>query len=304
MRLGIVVLVAGIVCSALARYLTSPLRALRLSAQQLAGGNLSVRVGKVAARRHDEIGALGRDFDLMAEQLESLVSAQRRLFQDMSHELHSPLARLHMALGLANQKGASGIADELKRIEREAGRLNDLVRELLTLARLEGGVPVPDEESIDLEELVQAIVADGDYEARNRNRRVQLNHCDACIITGSPNVLRRSVENVVRNGIRYTKEGSQVEVSLHTEQCEGTLQAVIRIRDYGPGVPVDALEAIFRPFHRVEMDRNQQTGGVGLGLAIAHQAVRIHGGTISAANAPDAGLIVKICLPLRITHRS
>ena len=298
LRLASVVLMAGVVCYGLARYLTGPLRRLRSSARQLAAGDLTVRVGAGVGNRHDEMGDLGRDFDFMAERVETLISSQRRLIQDMSHELRSPLARLNMALGLAVQRAGPEAKGALDRIEREAHRLNELVGELLTLARLEGSAKTSREEKIDLAALVQEVVADGDFEAQSLGRQVRLLRCDECTTAGSPEVLRSAIENVIRNSIRYTPERAQVDVTLCCENREAGSRAVISVRDHGPGVPEDALKAIFQPFYRVGDDRNPQTGGVGLGLAIVQQAMRLHCGTAVAANASDGGLIVELSLPV------
>jgi signal transduction histidine kinase len=296
-RMAAVVLMAGVVCYGLARYLTGPLRRLRASARQLAGGNLAVRVGTAVGRRRDEMGDLGRDFDFMAEQVESLVFSQRRLLRDLSHELRSPLARLNVALGLVRQRTGPEVSGVLDRIEREAQRLNELIGQLLTLARLEGSGKVAQQAEIDLAALVREVAADAEFETQSCQRQVCLLGCEDCTVSGMPELLRSAIENVVRNAIRYTPERSQVDITLSCQRWDDGPRAVIRVRDYGPGVPEGSIQEIFRPFYRVGDDRDRQTGGVGLGLAIAQQAIRLHGGTISAANAPDGGLVVELVLP-------
>jgi signal transduction histidine kinase len=297
LRLAAVILMAGMVCYWLARYLTGPLRKLRASARQLATGDLTVRVGTAVGNRRDEMGDLGRDFDFMAERVESLVSAQRRLLSDMSHELRSPLARLNVALGLARQRTGPEVSGTLDRIEREAQRLNELIGQLLELTRLESSANAAAGSQIDLAALAHEIVADAEFEAQSCNRHVRLLRCDECTVTGMAELLRSAIENVVRNGICYTPEGTQVEVTLSCESFEGRHRAVVLVRDFGPGVPASAIKDIFRPFYRVGDDRGRQTGGAGLGLAIAQQAIRLHGGSISAVNAPDGGLLVELSLP-------
>lgn len=294
--LSAVVLMSGLVCYGLARYLTGPLQRLRSSARQLADGDLTVRVGTAVQNRHDEMGELGRDFDFMAEQIETLVSLQRRLLRDMSHELRSPLARLNVAVGLVRQRTGPEIAGVLDRIERETQRLDDLIGQLLTLARLEAGAKSKEATEIDLAAMVQEVAADAQFEAQSCRRQVRLVACDECTVTGTPELLRSALENIVRNGIRYTPEGAQVEISLRCESRDVEPHAVVRVRDHGPGVPEDSLQDIFRPFYRVADDRNRQTGGVGLGLAIAQQAIRLHGGTIKAVNAAGGGLEVEVSL--------
>jgi signal transduction histidine kinase len=298
LRLIAVLLMAGVVCYGLARYLAGPLRRLRASTRQVAGGDLTVRIGAAIGNRHDEMGDLGRDFDFMVERIDSLISVQRRLLRDMSHELRSPLARLNVALGLARQRAGPDAAVPLDRIEREAKRLNELIGRILTLARLENTREAAKKATIDLTDLVHQVAADAEFEAGSHNRSVCLTARGVCLVVGSPDLLESTIENVVRNAIRYTAEGSTVEITLDREPGRDDDHAVLRVRDYGPGVPEDSLADIFRPFYRVADARERQTGGTGLGLAIAQRTVMLHGGTISAANAPDGGLVVEILLPL------
>ena len=296
--LAAVALTSGVVCYGLARYLAGPLQRLRASARQLAEGDLTVRVGAAVRNRRDEMGDLGRDFDFMAERIESLVSAQRRLLRDMSHELRSPLARLHVALGLARQRTGPEASGALDRIELEAQRLNELIGELLELVRLEAAHDVRARTPVDLAALLHEVVADAEFEARGCNREVRLLQCAECTVSGITELLRSAIENVARNAIRYTPEGAAVDISLDCEQRADGSWAVIRVRDRGPGVPAASVNDIFRPFYRVGDDRNRQTGGVGLGLAIAQQALRVHGGTIFAVNALGGGLLVELSLPV------
>ena len=184
-RLGAVLLTAGLVCYGLARYLAAPVETLRAGVRRLASGDLSVRVGASVGARHDEIADLSRDFDRMAERIESLVTSQRQLLGDISHELRSPLARLSVALGLARQRTGEEARSALDRIEREAERLNQLIGQLLTLTRLESGAEEVEKTQIDLQALVHETVADADYEARGRNRQVQLVESSKCTVLGS-----------------------------------------------------------------------------------------------------------------------
>lgn len=293
-RILLVLLTAAIVCYWLARYLAAPVIKLREATRQLAAGNLSARVG-TTGRRSDEIVEVGRDFDQMAERIEGLVTAQQRLLGDVSHELRSPLARLSVALELARTKAGPESAPALDRIEREAGRLNDLIGQLLTLSKLESGVQDATRQQVDLAWLVRGIATDADFEARSRNCSVRILQLEDSTTSGSQEFLRRGIENVIRNAVRYTQEQTEVEVSLRRETAD---QALITIRDHGRGVPEATLHDLFRPFYRVADARDRQTGGIGLGLAISDRAVRWHGGTITAANHPDGGLVVEIRLPL------
>jgi signal transduction histidine kinase len=298
-RLVPVLLIGGLLCFWLATYISSPLRQLRSVTQELAEGKLTARVSGTLLRRRDEIGYLSRDFNLMADRIESLVDAQRRLLGDISHELRSPLARLGVALGLARRRAGAEAGTALDRIEREGERLNELIGQLLALSRIETGTEQIDHSDIDLPAVIEQVVEDANFEAQERNRSATLGLCEPCRVTGTTELIRSAIENVVRNALRYTSEGTQAEVSLHCEMTNGNRHAVIRVRDHGVGVPEESISDIFRPFYRVGDDRDRMTGGSGLGLAIAGRSVRLHGGTIRASNANGGGLLVEISLPIK-----
>ena len=291
--------IGGLVCLGLAWRLTAPVRRLRGAAQRLAGGDLTARVGVGPIRPGDEIAALGRDFDLMAARIEELMTAQQQLLRDISHELRSPLARQKVALELARQRSGPEAAWALDRIDQEAERLNDLIGQLLILTQIEmRGDRVP-QGPVSLTRLIQAVAADANFEAETRQRSVRALVEEDLTIQGSEEMLRRAIENVVRNAIRYTPEHTQVDVLLSRRHWQsGGDAAAICIRDHGPGVPEAALSQLFLPFYRVADARDRQTGGTGIGLAITERAVHLHKGAVSAANAPDGGLIVEIILPL------
>jgi len=299
LRLLVVLLVGGIFCFSLARYLTKPVLSLRTTTNELAEGNLGARVSNKLTKRRDEIGQLGRDFNGMAERLETTVKAQQRLLGDISHELRSPLARLGVALGLARQRSGPQATGSLDRIERESDNLNEMISQLLTLTRLESGTDGRKRTEVDLSELVREVAEDADFEARSLNRSVQIVSSDKCSINGVEELLRSAVENVVRNAVRYTAEGTAVEVALRKQNGSGDNFAIISVRDRGNGVPDESLERIFRPFYRTEDARDRQSGGgTGLGLAITERAVRMHGGTVQAVNASGGGLSVEMKLLL------
>jgi two-component system sensor histidine kinase CpxA len=285
--------ISGIVCYGLARYLVGPLTTLSHATRALAQGQLDVRVADRMGTRRDEIGDLGEDFDYMASRVGDLLDSQRQLLSDISHELRSPLARLSVALGLARQRAGDAATDSLDRIERESENVNALIGELLTLTRLEAPESLPEATKIELDRLVSEVAADGDYEARSRSRSVTVSGQTGITVLGHALLLRRALENVVRNAIRYTPEETQVEISLHSAES----QATVTVRDHGPGVPENALLALFEPFYRVSDARERGAGGTGLGLAITDRAVRAHGGEISAHNCADGGLEIEITLP-------
>jgi two-component system, OmpR family, sensor histidine kinase CpxA len=295
-RLGLAILVSGFVCFWLARYLTGPIVRLRAATYQLASGNLGARAAETS--RKDEIAELVHDFNRMAERLEVLLNSQKQLISDISHELRSPLARLNVALGLARQRAGEEANKALDRIELEADRLNEMIGKLLTLARLESGESPEDRFTVQILDLLQEVVADADFEAHSRDCSVKLVQAQDCTTMGNPELLRSAFENVVRNAVRYTAARSEVEIRLNcrTQNGSGPL-AVITVRDHGPGVPDQEISNLFRPFYRLDAARERQTGGAGLGLAIAERAVRLHHGTITARNAEGGGLTVEIQLP-------
>src|SRR5271157_2370178 len=294
----IAVICSGLVCYFLSWYLTKPIVRLRAATRQLAAGDLTARSGAPNSRRRDEVAGLMRDFDTMAERLENLVKAQSRLLNDISHELRSPLARLNVALGLARQRSNPESAAMLDRIELEAGRLNELIGRLLTLARLEDGEQHVPANPVLLDEIVLNVAEDAEFEAQARHCHVRTEiSTGSWAVSGDASLLHSAIENVVRNAIRYTREGTTVEIHLEKTGIAGREQAVVRVTDCGSGVPEDALEKLFQPFYRLDDARGRQTGGVGLGLAITERAVRFHGGRVAATNRAEGGLMVEILLP-------
>ena len=297
------VLSSGLVCYLLSWYLTKPIVQLRTAARQIAAGDLTARAGAPAISRRDEVAGLMRDFDAMAERLETLLNAQSRLLNDISHELRSPLARLNVALGLARQRAGVESTDMLDRIELEAARLNELIGRILTLARLEDGEQLVPQTPVPLDEIVESVSEDAEFEAQERHCHVHTSIAEGnWQVRGNASLLHSAVENVVRNAIRYTQEGSAVEIELKSE-TRGIREAVLRVSDSGPGVPSDSLDKLFQPFYRLDDARGRQTGGVGLGLAITERAVRFHGGKVSAFNRPQGGLVIEIRLPMIATEQ-
>ncbi len=275
--------------AALAWYLARPIRSLRSAFDGVAAGRLETRVSPTIGTRRDEIADLGRDFDRMAGRLQSLITAQRRLLHDVSHELRSPLARLHAAIGLARQDPGK-LEPSLERIEREAARVDDLVGEVLTLARLEGGTASGREEILDFADLVADVAGDAQFEAEAAGRNVALDSAEQVLVRGRAELLHRAVENVVRNAVKHTAPGTTVALKLGMENK----RALLSVTDRGPGIAPGESERIFEPFYRAAA----APGGFGLGLAIAQAAIAAHAGTIRAENAEGGGLRVEIELPL------
>jgi two-component system sensor histidine kinase CpxA len=284
---GAIVLVIAGMGSILALHIAAPLRRLRTVVEQFGHGDLSARV---RSRRKDEIGELSQSFDEMAGRIETLLSAERRLLQDVSHELRSPLARLGFAVELAGHEEERDEA--LARVRKEADRMTALVGELLQLTRIEGDPSSARKQDIALDSLVAEVQRDCNVEAQARGCAIMVDSVPGTVVSGEQELLRRALENVVRNAIRHAPGGSPIEVHVH----QAGDRVVLTVRDHGPGVPEQLLGTIFKPFFRVEDDRSRASGGVGLGLAIARRAVEVHQGSITARNA-GPGLIITIELP-------
>lgn len=279
----------------LAWYFSRPIRSLRQAFEAASHGDLAPRFAHVTGKRGDELSDLGRDFDHMTARLRSLMDAQTRLLHDVSHELRSPLARLQAAIGLAHQQPDKARAS-MERIERESVRMDKLVGELLTLARLEAGALSASKEEISMAELLEEIVGDAEFEAASHDRAIELRGSADVAVDGHADLLARAVENIVRNAIKHSPAGGVVRVELDTDEASDRLH--IRVLDRGPGVAHADLQAIFEPFFR-SSDTLKDVEGHGLGLAIAQQVVQAHGGSVAARNREDGGLCVEIVLPIR-----
>lgn len=286
-------LIASLLCAAgVAWYFAKPIRHLRNAFATAAEGNLDTRVGSAMGGRRDELADLGQDFDRMTERLQALMAAQKRLLHDVSHEMRSPLARLQAAIGLARQQPGR-LEDSLARIEREGERMNGLIGELLTLSRLKAGVTAP-QEKVDLTELLAEIVEDARFEGAARQVGIDYTASPGLFVQANPELLHRAIENVVRNGLRFSPTGTSLQIEAKPE-TDGTIR--LQIADQGTGVPEAELEAIFTPFYR---GQNLATGdGYGLGLAIARQVISTVNGKIAAKMKSDgrAGLLIDIVLP-------
>lgn len=263
----------------------SPVRKLRLAVERFGRGDLSARTD---LKRTDELGELARAFDRMSDRIQALVTSERRLLQDISHELRSPLARLSCAIELA--RTTDNRDEAIARIHKESRRLNSLVGQLLEVASAEGDPGAMRREPVALKHLVTELLDECRIEAEAKNCRFNFAAKADPEVRGDTELLRRAVENVLRNAIRYAPEHTAIEVQLTA--ADGL--ARLEIRDYGKGVPRESLTDIFKPFFRVESHRGDQ--GVGLGLALAQRAIGLHQGTMVAENM-SPGLLVRIELP-------
>ncbi len=283
----VLILVSGVICLLLARYLTRPLDKLRAAGQAIAAGDLAARAGGNTGARRDEIGALARDFDRMAERVQQLVESQQRLLRDVSHELRSPLTRLQAAAGLLRQRADAEETPNLDRIDKEVAQLDELIGQILAYTRLEQLDRV-DRSPVDLVSLLADVVADARYEGAAAGIGVSLDAPATQVVQGDIRLLHSALENVVRNAVQHAE--SRVRVSV--ESTNDGLRVLVS--DDGPGVDAAALARLFEPFYT---GTEMAARGAGIGLAITQRAVNLHGGEVAARNGPAGGLEIEISLP-------
>lgn len=281
-------LIISLLSFVLARVLSQRIRHLRHAVQGIAEGDFTTRV---TLDGQDEVSALATDFNRMADRINDVLSSQRQLVSDVSHELRSPLARLRIALELAQRSDDATSA--LLRIEKEADELEILVTELLSLARIESGQFQLEKKPVEIVELIQKVVQDAQFEGATTQREVRLEHCNPVILTVDPVLIRAAIENVVRNALRYSPPGSVIQISTQLQPDEFN----IIIQDQGPGVPEESLQKLFEPFARVAKARDRKSGGFGLGLAITGRSMLAHGGQVLAQNRDEGGLRVILKFP-------
>jgi two-component system sensor histidine kinase CpxA len=294
-RLCLALFVSFCICYLLTRYLTTPILRLREASHRLAAGDLSTRASESMERRNDELGFLVRDFNAMAGRIEELISRQQQLIYDISHELRSPLARLNVALDLGRErKGSDSAFDHM---EQDIDCMSEMIGRMLTVAKLDASSTEVQMTRVDLGDLASRVVRSAEFELRERDNAVRFTMREECFVHGNAELLQSAIENVIRNAVRYTSSDASVEVQLQHVEKDGGSFILLSIRDFGTGVPEAELSNIFRPFYRVANDRDRQSGGAGLGLAIADRVIRVHGGAIHAQNADPHGLRVEILLP-------
>ncbi len=290
--LAIAIIVSALASWWLAEHLSAPIRRIQAGARALASENLEVRVSAGLDGRKDELAVLARDFDAMADQLRATRAARTQLLRDISHELRSPLARMRVAVGLARQAQPE-TTKQLDRMEREIERLDVLISQVLKLARLQGAEPRFGRESVDIDELVEEVVRDANFEGAAKACAVRLEAASGVALSANRELLRSAIENVLRNAVRYSPDGAAIDVSVGA--ADGG--ALIRVRDRGPGVPPTDLTRIFEPFYRVAEARDRDSGGEGIGLAITAEVLKAHGGFARASNRTEGGLEVLLGLP-------
>jgi two-component system sensor histidine kinase CpxA len=288
-----VIVITGLCCYCMARFVIRDFNAIKNATMSLAEGDWNTRISSKVCMGHTEFSKLANNFNYMADNLQKSMLEQKRLVKDVSHELRSPLARLQVALAIAQQKANDEIKDELHRIKDAADYLNDVISNILSL-------PIDDQESWQLDDVVElnsmldVIVDQVRPEADDKHVAVELqSNLDEAIVMSRSNTLVSVFDNVLRNAVKYTADNSKITVSLN--RCDNNY--CIHFRDQGPGVPEENLQGIFEPFFRTCEARNRESGGYGLGLAIAHRTIKLHRGSISAKNIAPTGLEVEITLP-------
>ena len=292
-QLGLSLLLIAVAGWWIARSVARPVEALRDATRRMAGGAFSARVGAPWKGKHDELGQLARDFNGMAERIETLIAHERGVLQDLSHELRSPLARLHLIMDLAQHSAsATEAAPHFAHAEREIVRLDRMTGDMLALSRLEAGLPGMERERASLNQLLAERLDAAALDARARGLSLVQADGAEVEVEGSVLLLERALDNLIANAIKFSPQSGRIEAEVVKEDG----MAVLRLRDHGPGVPKDELSALFRPFFRGTNAARAE--GHGLGLAIVQRISRAHGGSIEADNAIGGGLVVSLRLPL------
>ncbi|MEA2538946.1 MAG: two-component system, OmpR family, sensor histidine kinase CpxA, partial [Acidobacteriaceae bacterium] len=289
-QFAVAAVVSAVTCLVLTRYFVDPIRRLQRSTESFGHGNLGSRPDPSLLYRKDELGDLSRTIGQMSTRIATLLSSQKNFLIQVSHELGSPLSRLNVALALARRKAGPAVIPELNRIQGDTSEISSMVQQLLRLARLESGLEQEEEEIYSLHELLQQVCFDNQFTAEQASKQVHLLSSPEVNMRGYRELLKRALDNILRNAIRFTPEGGRVEVDVLSRPHDVVL---IQVRDSGVGVQEDKLDTIFEPFVRASADRS----GAGLGLAIARQAVHANRGTIRARNRVEGGLLIEISLP-------
>ena len=272
--IALIVLVT-LFCFGLAYHIAAPIHSIQSTARRVAQGDLKARVPTSVSRRFDELSALAKDFDSMVGRLDLLIQTQKNLLNSVSHELRSPLARINLSVALLKRRYSADGDDTFERLDRDVARVDLLIGQLLTLSRLEAGLSFAEREDVDLGQLLDEAVADSDFEAQASGRSVTFRTNGSVILgNANPHALRSACENVIRNAVRFTRPGTNVEVVLEIDRRTPEPLGILSVRDHGPGVPEESLQAIFEPFYRIGGDP-EGTDGNGLGLAIASEAIRL-----------------------------
>ncbi len=289
-------LLSLIVASALLSYwVLRPVKAFLETTRKLSGESLDARVSPAITGRRDAFGDLGTEFNKMTERLALALESQRQLLRDVSHELRSPLARIQVAATLLDQK--LGEQSEIQRIESEVARLDELIERLLSLSRLQNdqGMQVS---RIELQVLLSELITNANYEFAQQDKQVSLQLNDDLNLQADPELIASAIENVIRNGLRFTSKEGGVLVTYFDQPLGSTPGVRIEVSDHGPGMEPSDLTNMFEPFFQADSSRQTSNTHYGIGLALARTIVLLHKGKIEAENRKQGGLCVSIWLPL------
>lgn len=294
LKLSVPILVSLALSFLFARSIVRPIRALSKTADAIGQGHLQSRVPKKFVR-NDELGELVTDFNAMAEQLSVSIDGQKRLLADISHELRSPLTRLSLAAAMAKDPKVSEEKKQayLERIEKEAHQLDDMIGSVLMLSRLETDQQHMEKRPHPLADILTPLIQDAEFEAESQNKVIIVEDLPNVVITVDAHLLSSAIENILRNAIRYAEK--QIDIAVK-RSINNELE--IMIQDDGQGVDESTLEKITEPFYRHSDARERESGGAGLGLAIAKKALLAHGGDLYLANQPEGGLIATLKLKI------
>ena len=301
-RLGFPILLVALICIVIYRHIIAPLRMMQQATQQIAQGNFDVRLDPELGQRGDEFSDLSNSFDQMAERISILISRQKQLIQDISHELRTPITRIKLVLNNTDENPA------LKRVEQEVNGMQSLLEETLTLSWLNNqdsnNFKELKIEDVDLSALIEAIADDASFEFPNHKLALLIPN-SFTIKNSNHRAVGQAIENIIRNAMKYSDEGTQVEVKLFNMRRHNQPWVTIAISDQGRGIETKYLEEIFEPFFRMDTARvkqpinsYQKPGGYGLGLALSKRQIEAIGGTIRAEHNQPCGLRFVIELPV------
>lgn len=287
----------------LSGYLSRPLQRLQKTVKAIAEGDLGARSGGKLRKRRDEIGDLSREFDVMADRIQTLLADQKGLLRDISHELRSPLARLQIANELARLDAEDVVIEHLDRIDLETSRVNELIADILLLAKLDIEQHPEQWQPVNLIQVVNQVIKDAHFEQQAQSIELHAEKA-AYWVLADAKLLSSALENLIRNAILHTFANTKVEVSIKLVDK----RYVLSIRDHGPGVAEEHIPNLTKPFYRAEHARERvaqdvkqkQVGGrgYGLGMAIAHRVIKSFNGQMVIRNHPTGGLEILCHLPM------
>lgn len=292
--LGLPILLVAVLSYIIYRHIISPLKQLQQATQQFSNGDYEVRTAKDLNKRQDELSELAISFDQMADRIGNLLTTQRQLIQDISHELRTPITRIKLVLSKTDTR------EVISRVEQEINAMQSLMEDTLTLSWLDTERPTLNQEKVDVSLLLETIVEDARFEFPKH--QLALSAPESCVIANSSHrAVGQALENMIRNALKYSPEHTHVYVDVSTDQNHQKI--CISIKDEGPGVAEQDIDNIFKPFYRGDKSRQKGSGkdpgGYGLGLALSKRQITAVGGEVIARNLAPHGLCMTTYLPLQ-----